>query len=245
MRLHSNQADPLYRKNGSILSDPLESTILPSLFPEGLDFIQAKYDNDLDSINLTFDQKMKFSQEKVILRAFGSIRYANINSEISANANALGEITVNEPVELVGNAKLKSDYDGIGPQAGVDAIVKLGNRFSLFGTVAASLLTGSLDQNLQFAFTSTVLSSGTTDTQLNKSNLANEISVIPELDSRIGLDYTHSFSTNTSTNISIGYEVTNYFGPVNNSERSYFDSMSHYNNFANFGPFARLKIMLS
>lgn len=243
---NDNQADQVFRKAGESIADTLERTVIsPTFFPNGVDYLRGKLDNDLDSIDLLFGQKMHFA-DKVTLRAFGGVRYADINAVLKANVEAEGELTANNPLYLTGNATAKSDYEGLGPRAGIDANIAFNSSgISLFGTIAGSLLVGDLDQHLDFNVVVANPVAGTTTTNVNKGGLSSSILVVPELDARIGIDYKHDFTPDTAVSLGVGYEVSHYFNAVNLSEVSYLDSMRHYNDFANYGPFVRLAVSLS
>lgn len=251
---HDNESDSKYLIEGSDLNaldldvfSPLDAGAPTNPLTDTWDFARGRSDNDYDSIDLVFGQKMDFGQ-KVTLRAFGGLKYADIDTSDKARFTAEAIDTAPDPDVLWtarAESRIASDFEGLGPRAGMDATVRLGGSFAIMGTVGASLLVGDRDQKWDNYVTVTNENDGSSTTQSNTYRISENTIVVPEMDARIGLNYTHAFSPDTSLGLEVGFEVTNYWNAKENSFVGYFDSMSHDNDFALHGPYFRVELNLA
>ena len=210
-------------------------------FPNGWDELRGSTDNDYDAVDLVFGQKMDFGQ-KVTLRAFGGLRYADIDITDKTRGFATTVNSVINTLEAVGESRLKTDFSGVGPRAGMDAQVRLSENFSITGTIAGSLVVGDRDKKLDVMNSTANVSLGTVTTETWAYRLSDNTRVVPEMDARIGINFTHSFSPDTAFGVELGYEVTNYFDVKENSLTGFVDTMSHDNDFGMQGPYLRAQL---
>ena len=96
--------------------------------PVNFDGAKGSSDNDLDAVDLVFGQWIRIG-ERVDLHPFGGLRYASIDM------NDKGKYTDSTDLANYGVGKVKSDFSGIGPRAGLDATVHVGSGVSFVGTV--------------------------------------------------------------------------------------------------------------
>lgn len=242
---HYHHDDPSFRREDAFLFSMSGDILEPSFingnnnFPGGWDTARPKSANQYDSVDLVWGQKMTFGQ-KVMLRAFGGLRYADISTTDTVKFSATAGD--NDQFFAVGTFRLKSEVKAFGPRAGMDAQVRLGCHTSIRSRVAGALLAGNFDQKryTSSAYFDQVLQ--TSDAEVIRYGLNDSTNVIPEMDARIGFHYSHPLSPSAAVGFEVGYEATHYWGAKNNSIVSYTDSVSHYNDFALHGPYLRVQL---
>lgn len=254
--LTTNDSEDTHRDSGSILngigfgaaSSGVTPTVVTAVnptsstnFPNGWDSAEGKVEYEYDAVDLVFGQRFDFGQ-KVTLDAFGGLRYASLELEDSAEYRvappAGSAITVSEQAFL----EMESEFHGIGPRAGMNAQVRLGSGFSIVGTFAGSLLVGEFEEHAHRRQDVITIANNNTVTNITNDHITDETRVVPELDARIGVNYTASFTPDTAVGIELGYEVVNYFDVNGNSQISYADTAGHKNDFAMQGPYLRLQV---
>jgi len=221
------------------------TAINPSVvnFPNGWDSAEGKTKYEYDAVDLVFGQRFDFGQ-KVTLDAFGGLRYASVELKDSAEYH-VASTTPGAPGATNEQAFLdmKSEFQGLGPRAGMNAQVRLGSGFSIVGTFAGSLLVGEFEEHShREQDVITVATGAIANATITNDRLKDETRVVPELDARIGVNYTASFTPDTAVGIELGYEVVNYFDVNGNSQVSYADTASHKNDFGMQGPYLRLQV---
>lgn len=202
---------------------------------------EGKVDTTYDAGDILLGQKMDVGT-RVRVHPFVGLRYAYINT------NDRGYFSNGFPPQAPSgeNDKLDNTFNGIGPRFGSDAAINLGAGFSLRARLGLSALIGShkIDNSATLLFDgeSPVI---TVD---NKS----ETLVIPEIDGRLGLNYTYNFDANTALGFEAGWQATTYFNVIYD-QPSLDDILNerpgnHYNSTTNFGlqgPYARLQLDIS
>lgn len=208
-------------------------------FPSGWNTADGKTEYEYDAVDLVFGQRFDFGQ-KVTLDAFGGLRYATLELEDSAayRVSATG-VATSERAFL----DMTSEFQGLGPRAGMNAQVRLGSGFSIVGTFAGSLLVGEFEEHAHRQQDVVTVSTGVLASRtITNDRINDETRVVPELDARLGVNYTASFSPDTAVGIELGYEVVNYFDVNGNSQLTYADTAGHKNDFAMQGPYLRLQV---
>ena len=209
-------------------------------FFAGWDVAEGKTNYKYDHVDLVFGQKMDFAQ-KVTLRAFGGLRYADIRTKESAEyfvVDDIGDFLFLETTQ-------KSNFQGLGPRAGVDAKVRVGGNFSVVGTFAGSLLAGP--QKKSAALELNFFDVGT-DLFLDvdaSASVGKKTIVVPELDSRLGVNFAWAFNPDAAVEFELGYEAINYFGVKDSGSVSFVDTTSNDNNFAIRGPYFRVQLNIA
>lgn len=171
--------------------------------------------------------------DRVDLHPFGGLRYANINTHDTVNEGASGFLPL-----LTGlTAKINSQFQGLGPRAGMDVDVNVGSGVSIVSTVGASLLIGDMHESR------TIIAP-----IFNFHTSADEEEhVVPEVDARIGLHYSYSFDTTTVAGLELGYQAVNYFNAIDidNIDITAPNTVNNSENYGYYGPYLRLQLAMS
>jgi hypothetical protein len=193
---------------------------------------EGKTDTSYDAGDLTFGQKLDVGQ-RIRLHPFMGVRYAHIDvkntaeyTPYDANNSALGLVSGTQ----------EGTFSGIGPRFGSDAQINLGQGFSVRGRLGFSALIGSSDPSLDYT---------TTDYAANTAapysvNHDSTTRVVPEMDGRLGLNYTYDFNSNMALGLEAGWQAVNYFNAV--AQTSTDDGSVNHSDFALQGPYARLQL---
>jgi hypothetical protein len=209
---------------GSSLNEPF------GVSPQNFDGARGSSDNDLDAVDLVFGQWIRIG-ERVDLHPFGGLRYASIDM------NDKGTYSDSTDETNYGVGKIKSDFSGIGPRAGLDAAVHVGSGVSFVGTVGASLLIGSTDSKMS-------ATEYTADVATDGYSLKNGegTHVIPELDARLGVNYTYNFDPATALGVELGYQAVNYFDVADKDfiDAAVPNTVNNSEDFGYHGPYLRV-----
>lgn len=229
---------------GSVTIDSLFLDIDPTLFiTANPNLITARTTINLNVFDLNYGQSFNLGSQTRIKYYIG-LRYANLENEINVINNFsqvnttpieivsptsdLG-IIVNTSADFTETVDQKSYFNGLGPQLGVDAHYYLCWGFGLVGNLSTSLLIGEINSSLNETLTTktkaTVVGTeidgipiGTTfsdfDAKSSDFRHPHERRIVPNIDSRIGIDYTYQYCNHTKLNIELGYRVSHYFDSV-------------------------------
>ena len=148
--------------------------------------------------------------------------------------------------KVVGEQSIKSNFQGAGPRLGSDAMVNLGNGFSLKGTLGVSLLVGEFDAEDSAAFTE-IYVSGTYMAVQSISTYDHDVDtstrVVPEADAKLAAMYHTEFNQGYGVGFEVGYQVTNYFNAiVNNTVDDTVSTSTQYTDFFMQGPYVRIQL---
>ncbi|MBY0544130.1 MAG: hypothetical protein K2Q14_01105 [Gammaproteobacteria bacterium] len=203
----------------------------PLLTGLGSDEAEADVDQTLNAATLTFGQLLTVG-DRLSLHPFGGLQFASIDTTNKATY----EETEAGVEGVTASYKGDSDFEGIGPRAGIDASVHLGNNFSVVGTFAGALLVGNMDSHFDIDATAIPV-----DADFDNDSYT---AVVPELDAKLGLDYMHAFNPNTSMDIQVGYQVVNYFNAESNDfgDSVFANSVNNTSDFNYNGPYLRLQL---
>lgn len=168
---------------------------------------EANY--DINQIDVTAGQFIDVGC-RLILHPNAGLRWADIERKLNGNFNFF-DLSGNP--DAIYNSNEKSDFDGIGPLAGLDASYYIGSGFGLVGHFDAALLAGNINTKSNgslIAFTEE--NSGFTIAFQNNSNER----MVPILDGKLGANYTYVFnnSANTDLTLEAGWQVSKYFNAV-------------------------------
>ncbi|MFN7098390.1 MAG: Lpg1974 family pore-forming outer membrane protein, partial [Gammaproteobacteria bacterium] len=199
------------------------------------DSAKGETDNDYNAVDLTFGQQFLVG-DRLVLHPFGGVRYIDLDQD--------DKVTYSDSADTadVGSEKIDSDFQGAGPEAGMDLRVLLGAGVSIVGTFSGALLVGDTDSHGTFAPSAATL--------LVPAEWDNDQSIhlVPELSARVGLDYTpHKIFPAASMGFQIGYQVVQYF---NVADLDYFDgfavnSVNNLDSYGYQGPYARLQLNIA
>lgn len=181
--------------------------------------VGARIEPRWDAVNLELGQRVQFGEQKNI-RFHGGLQYAHTEREFSFRSAGV--------TQLYGETK----FDGIGPRLGMDLSYELGNGLAIYGNTAGALLVG--DSKFRNTAATTLPSVA--------SSYGKKTQIVPELEAKLGLAYTHSMAQGDLT-FDAGWMWVNYFAAQHNPEGSI--DTSSYNpassNFALNGPFVGAK----
>ncbi len=231
--LHGDQSDSTTAPDSGILS---------SNFSVG-DFLTAEgtTDVDYDAGDLTFGQKLNVG-ERISLHPFMGLRYAHIDVDNTGHYTSFG--VVRGTNALSEDGELETNFNGIGPRFGSDAQINLGSGFSIRGRLGLSVLIGSADVDYDIVDTTYDASGTAVSTSSIDSDHESNTRLVPEIDGRMGLNYTYNFDSNTALGFEAGWQATNYFNVV--SDESLLDVIgNHHSDTSDFGmqgPYARVQL---
>lgn len=228
----------------SILLSPsfFSPAFLASDFNHGWSSVRGTSRVEYDALDLVFGQTMTFI-DKLALRPFIGVRYVDIDlkdliEDSASNPDGTAIIT---PASFT--AIYHSVFQGFGPRAGLDAHVQLGRYFSVKGSFAGSLLMGNLrldTTEIFHAIDTTILLP--INAQLH-SDLEKSVQTIPELDARLGLNFSYPINPDILLGIELGYDIVNYFNVKESSLlNENLGTTADGQNFAMTGPYFRLQI---
>lgn len=206
--------------------------LLPSR-RDHVDQIKASVENVYNGTDLVFGQHLTVGN-RVDLHPFGGIRYADLDSD--EKSTYYNDPSDDDSIEAT--AQMTSHYEGLGPRAGMDGTVHLCKGLSIVGTLAGSLEYGYDNAQIITQITSDL----PTTTTLDKNWY-----VVPELDTRLGLDYAFAFNQTTSMDIQAGYQAVSYFNALENDQQDISDINSQVSkaNFGFQGPYARIQLNIA
>ena len=115
--------------------------------------------------------------------------------------------------EFLGDDFLNSRFSGIGPRIGADMQYSLTQKLDIFARFNIALLIGKTHEETNSIYT--VIDKGPTTPFNNTFNLEtvtdNTISVVPNLDTKLGLAYSYPLKNQTKLTFEAGYAITEYF----------------------------------
>jgi Legionella pneumophila major outer membrane protein precursor len=145
-------------------------------------------------------------------------------------------ITFDVITNICDNLRQKSKFDGVGPRFGLDASYHLGGGFGVVGDVSTALIVGREDSHLNDEIHSLTTATVTAieefsgiappftigQTFSESSNIEQNFRhprrtrVVPNLDARLGLDYSYIFCncSKTKLTLEVGYSVSHYFNTI-------------------------------
>ena len=195
-------APPFEQPDGNAFVS-LIATLAPPGF--GQDAVSATAHNEYrySAIDAEVGENLRVG-EKLALRLFGGIRYANMNEHFQAFYFG-GDF---DPV-----LGARSNYDfgfwGVGPRVGASGRYPLPWGFNLFGQAGVSLLVG--EQESEVGFANPWIENAEPDALVHRDY---GVRVIPALDMRAGIGWERAIGGWGTFFADGGYEFQNYFNAV-------------------------------
>jgi hypothetical protein len=186
---------PTSTNNGSGMTSSFSN--LPYLTAEG------ETDTNYDAGDLVFGQKLDVGS-RIRLHPFVGVRYAYINTKDTGTytdgTNVLGASNGTTSSE---SAELENTFNGIGPRFGSDAQINLGQGFSVRARLGLSALIGSRSTKTTALITGYDASGAAVGYINGADENESETRIIPEIDGRLGLNYTYDFDSS----MALGFEA--------------------------------------
>lgn len=206
-----------------------------------IDANSAKGEDDetLNQADLVFGQWLQIGP-RVSLHPFGGLRYTNLAANFKSSYYGSGT-TAPASTNIVEDDNNTSNLQGLGPRAGIDGQVFLGNGFSLVGTFAGALIVGNI--NSRFSYNTYDATTGAVDSiNANPNDIG--IALVPELDADLGLNYHVPFNSKTSMDVQVGYQLVNYFNAENfdGADTYGLNSVNKSTDFNYQGAYVRLQV---
>jgi hypothetical protein len=158
-----------------------------------------------NAVNVELGQYVDFSANKK-MRFHGGLQYANIQTTFN-HARTYFPISTVPVNALTLPVHQNSEFNGLGPRAGIDMSYIFGNGFGIYAKSAVAVLAGSSKFNNFATVPSSALAPATAQTF---SNFGNKRAIVPEVDARLGVDYAYSMAQGILT-LDAGWMWFNYF----------------------------------
>lgn len=199
-------------------------TLITQLGPlvQTADF-DLELNNRMDQVNLVFGQHIDLGLQEN-LRLYGGVQYLNLR------VNSTSNFDLPLAIELATNGAgviNNTNFSGAGPVMGVDYGYNLTQGLSLTANTAASLLYGTSRLNAANAY-----GNGLVLFDLYNSRKV----IVPGLEAKLGANYALAMMQGM-LNIQGGYQVTNYFNVLQDSQYSVLTT----SDFGLYGPYLGVK----
>jgi hypothetical protein len=172
-----------------------------------------------NAVNFELGQHVDFSPSK-IMRFHGGLQYAQIRTGFAHELS----VTVTTPIVEVGTFTRTfnlpqvqtSEFNGLGPRAGIDMHYLFGNGVSIYAKPAVAVLAGSSRfNNAESVIDQTLFITGLTGSVATFPASGNKRAIVPEFDARLGIDYTYACPQGNLT-LDLGWLWFNYFNAQHN-----------------------------
>lgn len=173
-------------------------------------FAAAKAEYDIHQVDLTAGQYIDIGC-RLIAHPYAGLRWAQVDRDLDSFFVGTGVGLVSFPFLAV---REKSDFDGIGPIAGIDASYYIYMGFGAVAHFDTALLVGNIDTDTDIFANQG--GTGLTTPFFNALKIDDNNRVVPVLDAKLGLDYTYVFNNceNSDLTLEVGWQVSNYFNAV-------------------------------
>lgn len=161
---------------------------------------------EFDTLHLDAGQSVNFGS-RLQMRFFGGINVANIKEIL---------ITSHRDTTAISNLKSEifSKFGGIGPRFGADASYSLCHGWGIVGQIGASILTGSLKTSTKYnSFSIALISQGIPENS-KAISATNTSRIVPAIDTKVGINYSHLFGINSIFTVEIGYQAASYLNAI-------------------------------
>jgi hypothetical protein len=192
----------------------------------------AKAEFRLNQVDLTAGQYVDVGS-LLEVHPFVGLRYADVKRTLSSNnsgnitsfiATALSTASTFIATGLAASESLSetSDFDGIGPLAGINFNLPIAGGFGFQGGFSGALLVGNVDSKLQSVVNVTAATS-VASTGLAPNFLAGNGSfafssdsrrIVPNLDASLGAYYRFAFQNQSDLTLGVNYQAAEYWNAV-------------------------------
>jgi hypothetical protein len=224
----------------AVVPNSVTSDLFPIFFvsaiPSGMDsdaILRGKVDYDFDRVDLTVGQYIDVGC-RLKLHPNVGVQYADIDRKLTTTENGIVHSTGIGPIvpliyqfPYLAEARDRSDFQGFGPQMGIDASYYVGAGFGVLAHFKGALLVGDVDDKLDSFLTSPGFPPPPVALPaLGTLNFASKTDstrrVVPNLDGSLAADYTYCLSNQCMDNqsnltLEVGYRVIHYFNAIDNT----------------------------
>lgn len=174
-----------------------------------------------DAIDLDVGQYVNLGT-RLQTRFFGGLRFASLRQDVTDNYAFVANSLIFPGIQFTYNEQdeLDSKFNGIGPRFGVDTSYHISDCFGIAGHVSGALLIGKVKTDTDNDFLVTFTNPFVFPPVNVAAQLDNDVSiddswrVVPELDAKVGLNYTFLFDNKSNLTIELGWQATEYFDAV-------------------------------
>jgi len=161
-----------------------------------------------NAVNAELGQFVDFSANKK-MRFHGGLQYASIQTTFNSQLNFIPNVSPGNPTPnaLTLPRFFNSEFNGIGPRAGIDMNYVFGNGFGIYAKTAVAVLAGTSKFNNAITVPNQLVAPAIAQTF---SNFGNKRAIVPEVDARLGVDYAYAMAQGTLT-LDAGWMWFNYF----------------------------------
>jgi len=232
-RLDTNDSESKAGVSGSLFGNILGGPQAFLSSPSG-SIARAKTDYDYIDVDLLLGKEFVL-QNRYHFHPFAGVRYADFESRDRAAYTYNGS--------LVGTAEIRNEVNGVGPRAGLDAAMEISNGFSLVARAAGSLVYGNFDWKLIVSNPGNASNAAGDAFTAQSQNVRNsdEHIVVPETDYRLGVNYTHEFSPDTSFAVELGYTSVRYYDVLDKNADRATNPVSSMSDWGFQGPYLRVQ----
>jgi hypothetical protein len=195
----------------------------------GSGVVRAKSDYDYIDVDFLLGKEFVL-QNRYHFHPFAGVRYADIDSKDRAVYTYEGNV--------VGSADIRNTFDGVGPRAGVDVAMEIANGFSFVARAAGSVIIGNFDWKYTVANSGASAIAGAVSNTFKNSD---EHLIAPEADYRLGVNYTHEFSPDTSFGLELGWTAVQYFDVKDKSAARITSTVGNMSDWGFQGPYLRVQ----
>jgi hypothetical protein len=219
---NTNNVATSFPANFSLITPIVQGFVLTPL----ADFVSAKAEYSLNQVDLTLGQLINVGC-RLRLHPNVGLRWTSIDRDLylaNAGGISLPHILAPKPQLLASSnwysesSHDASDFDGIGPLAGLDASYYIGMGFGAVVHADSALLMGSIQNKLTaiYSETTTYISFADPALQTFLWNSNSDNRLVPVFDEKLGLDYTYLFNNaaNSDLTLEVGWQASQYFDAI-------------------------------
>lgn len=205
---------------------------------DGAASAEGRVSDEFDAIDLDVGQYINIGH-RLQTRIFVGLRYAQLENTVTAEyqGSQFGLTFTHIGLPFSESDKSESTFKGIGPLLGVNAEYLIAYGFGINGSIDGALLAGrlSLDQDAHFTQIFTAFGESFDYDDLNL--------IVPAFDARLGINYNYTVHNGALLQLELGYQVTQYFNVIEESE-FIIDNEIETSNFSLNGPYFSINVKL-
>lgn len=185
-----------------------------------LESARGKNEFDVSAIDLEFGQHIDVGCH-TSMRFFVGVSHHDVEKDTVitySGSRQIGESPLYLMSEVV---KKRSEFEGWGPRLGFDSQYAFNNGFGLVGHFSTAFFFGELDSSVsaqQRDVNSEEEATVGFGPQDAKVKIRSRHIVVPNVDLRLGLDYSYAFDGGSIVTTEVGYWGKTYFGGVNDTD---------------------------